>query len=206
MSLPFIASYIAVWILVVFQGLLILALLKQLGELKQLAQLRGVPGEDRLQPGTAAPEFDGLDLRSAEPITTRVFDKQGGALLFLSPECGSCLELANGLREPAISRLPPIVTFCQGNDSTCASYIDRLGPEIYTLRDDDNTVSTRYRVDGSPTAIVINPDLTIGGYGHPLNIEDLKRLLARILGTNEGNEAAEPTTESVNMLSSEVAG
>jgi len=204
MSLPFIVSYIGVWILVVFQGLLILALLKQLSELKQLARLGGVPGEDRLPVGTAAPEFDGLDLRSAQRVTVQVFDGQGGALLFLSPECGSCLELANGLQS-ALNGLPPIITLCQGSDSTCEALIGRLGPQIYTLRDDDNSVSKRYRVDGSPTAIVISPDLTIGAYGHPLNVEDFKRLLARTLGTDVRNMAAQPT-ESIVVLSSEVPG
>ncbi len=205
MSFPFIASYIAMWILVVFQGLLIVALLKQLGEVKQLVELRGVTGEDRLPAGTAAPNFEGLDLRTAQRMTTHVFDGQGGALLFLSPECGSCLDLANGLRQPALTRLPPIITFCQGSDSACASFVNRMGPEIYTLSDDDNNVAMRYHVDGSPTAIVINPDLTIGAYGHPVNIEDLKRLLARTLGTSEAKAEAE-TTESIAVLSSEVPG
>ena len=87
----------------------------------------------------------------------------------------------------------------------CKSFINRLGPEVYTLSDDDNEVATHYRVDGSPTAVVIGPDLTIRAYGHPQNIEDLKRLLARTLGTGEGSAAA-GTTNSMAVVSSEVAG
>lgn len=203
MSFPFVASYIAMWLLVVFQGLLIVALLKQLGELKQLVELKGVAGEDQLPAGTEAPDFEGLDLRSGQRITTRVFAGQGGALLFLSPECGSCLDLANGLRQPALGALPPVLTFCQGDNSTCSSFVNRLGPEVYTLRDDDNDVATQYRVDGSPTAIVLSPELTIRGYGHPQNIEDLKRLLSRTLGTGKGN--AETGTKSMSVVSSEVS-
>jgi len=203
MSFPFVASYIAVWILVVFQGLLILALLKQLSELKLLIRLGGVAGEDGLPAGTAAPDFEGLDLRSATRITTNVFEGRGGALLFLSPACGSCLQLADGLRQPALSELPPILIFCQGDDSACASFIKRLGPEVYTLRDDDDGIAKSYRVDGSPTAIAINPDLTIRSYGHPLNIEDLKRLF--VLTISDTNVEA-GTTEPMAVLSSEVSG
>ena len=205
MSFPFVVSYIAMWLLVVFQGLLILALLKQLGELKQLAQFRGVPGVDPLLAGSAAPKFEALDLRSAERITTHVFNGHGGALLFLSPECGSCLELADGLRQSALNGLPPIVTFCQGSKLACASFVNRLGPEIYTLSDDDNEVAMRYRVDGSPTAVVINPDVTIAAYGNPLNLQDLKRLLARTLGSSEAKAEA-ATTQSTSVLSSGVPG
>ena len=205
MGFPFFASYVAVWILVVFQGLLILALLKELGELKKLARLGGVAGEDRLPAGTEAPEFEGSDLRSRQRITTHVFASQGGALLFLSPECGSCLQLADELRQPALSELPPILTFCQGNDSACAAFVNRLGSEVYTLSDDDNNIAKRYRVDGSPTAVVINPDLTIGSYGHPLNIEDLKRLVARTPGVSETSAETVPT-EPIAVFSSEVPG
>lgn len=203
MGFPFFTSYIAVWILVIFQGLLILALLKQLGELKQLVQLGGIAGEDRLPAGTEAPHFEGLDLRSGQLITTHVFASQGGALLFLSPECGSCQQLADGLRQPGLRELPPILTLCQGDDSACAAFVNRLGSEVYTLSDDDNNIAKRYRVDGSPTAIVINPDLTIGSYGHPLNIEDLKRLLARTPRASETSAETVPT-EPIAVFSSEV--
>ena len=207
MGFPFVASYIAVWILVIFQGLLILALLKQLAEVKQLARLGGVAGAEPLPAGTPAPDFEGIDLRSAKRLTKQVFAGQGGVLLFLSPECGSCVELADGLRRSELSELLSILTFCQGEESPCASFINRLGPEIYTLRGhfDDGSVAKSYHVDGSPTAVVINPDLTIAGYGHPLNVEDLKQLLADTRRTSEANGKAE-TTESMAVLSSEVSG
>lgn len=206
MGFPFVASYIAVWILVIFQGLLIIALLKQLAEVKQLARLGGVAGADQLPAGTPAPDFEGIDLRSAKPLTKQVFAGQGGVLLFLSPECGSCVELADGLRRSEPGELPPIVTFCQGEESPCASFINRLGPEIYTLRGhfDDGSVAKSYHVDGSPTAVVINPDLTIGSYGHPLNVGALNELLAETQRTNQAN-GKPGTTASMAVLSPEVS-
>ena len=206
MGFPFVASYIAAWILIIFQGLLILALLKQLAEVKQLARLGGVAGADPLPAGTPAPDFEGIDLRSAEPLTKQIFAGQGGLLLFLSPECGSCVEVADGLRRSELSKLLPILTFCQGEESPCATFINRLGPEIYTLRGhfDDGSVAKSYHVDGSPTAVVINPDLTIASYGHPLSVAALNELVAETLRTNEA-DGKPGTTESMAVLSSEVS-
>src|SRR5688500_20377107 len=81
MGFPFVASYIAVWILVIFQGLLILALLKHLAEVKQLARLGGVAGADPLPAGAPAPDFEGVDLRSAKRLTKQIFAGRGGLLL-----------------------------------------------------------------------------------------------------------------------------
>lgn len=206
MGFPFVASYIAVWILVIFQGLLILALLKQLAEVKKLARLGGVAGADPLPVGTPAPDFEGIDLRFAKPVTKYLFAGEGGVILFLSPDCGSCLELVDGLRQSALSESLPILTFCQGDESACASFIKRLGPKIYTLRGDfdDGSVAKSYHVDGSPTAVVINPDLTISSYGHPINVAGLKGLLAETQRTNEAN-GKPGTTDSMAVLSSEVS-
>lgn len=206
MGFPFVASYIAVWILVIFQGLLILALLKQLAEVKQLARLGGVSSADPLAAGTPAPDFEGVDLRSAKRLTKQMFAGQGGLLLFLSPECGSCVEVADGLRGSELSELLPILTFCQGEEAPCAAFINRLGPEIYTLRGhfDDGSVAKNYHVDGAPTAVVINPDLTIGGYGHPLSVAALNELVAGTQRTNEAN-GKPATAESMAVLSSEVS-
>ena len=85
--------------------------LKQLAEVKKLARLGAVAGADPLPVRTPAPDFEGIDLRSAKPVTKHVFAGEGGVLLFLSPECGSCLELADGLRQSALSESLSNLTF-----------------------------------------------------------------------------------------------
>jgi hypothetical protein len=71
-------SYIAVWVSVLFQGFLALALLRYLGELRDLMkQAWGGAAEedfredDFLPAGGRAPEFAGFDARSGKPIRIR---------------------------------------------------------------------------------------------------------------------------------------
>src|SRR5262245_48947149 len=98
----FYASYIAVWILVLFQGFMTLALLRYLQELRDLIKQTGGGTEedfqedDFLPTGSRAPEFAGFDARSRKPLGIHNLNG-GGALLFLSSECRLCRGLAESL-------------------------------------------------------------------------------------------------------------
>lgn len=201
MGSSFFVSYVAIWLLVLFQGLLVLALLRQLAELRRLVESGGAQGEDRLPVGSPAPEFEGLDARSGRRVDSHSLNGRGGVLIFLSPECGTCKDLADGLWRPAMDGLPPIITFCQGGQQSCASFVRRLGPEVHVLRDDADEAATRYHVSGSPTAVVIDGEQKIRGYGHPQNVEDLKRLLSRSLGTGGAGAEVEEKSRPVTSAS-----
>ena len=182
MKFTFFASYLAIWILVLFQGLLVLALLRQLAELRRLVELGGLHGEDRLPAGSLAPEFAGIDVRSGREVTLQSFSEVGGVLLFLVPDCNVCNGLANSIRPPVTDELPPVVVFCQDTEGHCAPFRERLGAQVHLLGKSEETAE-RYQVFGSPTAIVIDGELKIRAYGHPQEIKDLKQLVARSLVT-----------------------
>ena len=190
MSFSFFASYIAIWILVLFQGFLILALLRQLTELRRLLEMGGLHVEDRLPQGSPAPEFEGFDARSGQPVGTRILSGRGGILLFLSPDCTVCRGLVASLRQPAIDALPPIIALCQGAEQSCGRLVKRLGPEVNLLIKGTHEIAARYRVTGSPTAVVVDDERKIRGYGNPQNIEDLGRLLSRSLVADSADEWA----------------
>lgn len=183
------ASYVALWALVVFQGLLILVLLRQLAELRRLAAQGGLPSEDLLPAGSPAPDFAGRDLRSGLHVSSRDLDGRGGVILFLSA-CDVCKKLADNLRQGPTKDLPPIVAFCQGGEGSCAGIVKGLAPEVPLLLESAEKTAARYRVNSSPTAVVVDGKRRIRGYGHPENVEDLKRLLARSLGA--GSREADP--------------
>lgn len=179
MNFSFFASYIAIWILVLFQGLLILALLRQLAELHRLMERGVLQGEDRLLAGSRAPKFAGLDVRTGQQVGSHILNGSGGVILFLSPECVVCKSLADSLTQRAISRLPPIIVFCKGGEQGCSYFVKRLGLEIHLLREGAEETAARYHVSGFPTAIAVDGKQKIRGYGHPKNLEDLRQLLAR---------------------------
>lgn len=190
MSFSFFTSYIAIWVLVLFQGLLVIALLRQLAELRRLVEMGGFQ-EDRLPAGSPAPRFAGLDVRSGQQVSSYSLNGRGGVLLFLSPDCTVCKGLADSLRPPALNDLPPVIAFCQGGERACERFIKRLGPGVSLLFDVAGETAARYHVSGSPTAVVVDEKQRVRGYGNPQDVEDLKRLLARSLVA----EAAEPEVQ-----------
>jgi hypothetical protein len=92
-------SYIAVWVLVLFQGFLALALLRYLGEVRDLMKQAwgGAAeedfGEDDLLPaGVKAPGFTGFDARSGKTIGIRDLDG-GGARCSFCHGNADCVEV-----------------------------------------------------------------------------------------------------------------
>ncbi len=187
MTFGFSASYIASWIVVLFQGLLIVFLLRQLAELRRLGEQGGLPGEDHLSTGSPAPEFAGFDARSGQQIGSRSLSGLGGVILFLSPDCTVCKGLAGSLRQPAMNDLPPIIALCPGGEQACAGVVKGLGLEVYLLFTGAEEMAARYHVSNFPTAVVVDAKQKIRGYGHPENVEDLKRLVADSLGADSIN-------------------
>lgn len=191
MRFSFTASYIAIWILVLFQGLLVLALLRQLTELRRLIEAGGLQADDRLPVGSPAPEFSGVDLRSGEQVRMDSLSWFGGVMLFLSPDCGVCKGLAEGLRQPATDGLPRIVVFCQGEEQACSRFVKRLDPEVHLLVKGAKKTAALYHVSGFPTAIAVDRKQRIVGYGHPENVGDLKDFWARSLKTDSADAVVE---------------
>jgi hypothetical protein len=204
MSFGFSASYIAIWAIVLFQALLIVALLRQLAELRRLLEMGGLQGEDHLPAGSAAPRFAGLDTRTGQQVGIRSLSGSGGAVLFLSPDCSVCENRVASMRQPAMIGLPPIVIFCQGGKQHCADFLKGLGSGVHLLQEGAEETAGRYGVSGFPTAVVIDANQKIRRYGHPKNVDDLRRLLARSLDANP-EDADDELKPNLAVLSSKVS-
>ena len=197
MSSAFFTSYVAMWILVLFQGLIILALLRELSELRRRLELGALENEDRLPIGTEAPEFTGVDVRTRQPVTLKTIDREGGAILFLTPDCNLCKNLANSLRAPALSDLPTVIEFCQGSERGCSAFFERLDPKGHLVHRGAEQVAALYHVTGSPTAVIVDGERKIRGYAHPQDLEDLKKLLTRALRAESETTKIETDSQTV---------
>lgn len=193
MSFGFTATYLALWALVIFQSLLILALLRQMGEIRKRIDEGGLPVDDRLPTGVPAPELAGADLRTGEPVGLRSLDGRGGVLLFLSPVCTVCKGLAEGLSRRGGEESVPVIAICQGEEEACSQFASRLGPHIPLLVDEDFALGTRYRISGSPTAVVLDGETAVRAYGHPREATDLDFLVKRALA-GEAPPSTEPSS------------
>lgn len=192
MSFGFTATYIALWGLVLFQTLLILALLRQLGEIKKRIDEGGLPADDRLPTGTPAPALAGTDLRSGEPAELAALEGQAAVLLFLAPACTVCKGLSESLGRGERESPVPMIAICQGKETSCATFASRLGPDIPLIADEEFEISSLYRVTGSPTAVVLNGDHAVRAYGHPREAGHLDYLVERALAEPEEVFPGEP--------------
>jgi hypothetical protein len=185
--------------------LLALALLRRLEELRgMMKQAWGDAAEedfqedDFLPTGSRAPEFDGLDARSGEPVGIHNLDR-GGVLLFLSSECRLCRGLAESLKQYPLNGMPPIIAVCRGGDEAARIFGKRLREDISLMLEGAEETARLYHVSSYPTSVVIGPTRIVRGYGHPTDLESLRSLLDRSL-SGDGAEV-EVTAQSATLRS-----
>lgn len=191
MSFEFYSSYIALWIWAIFQGLLTLAIFRQVLELeKRAGNWKGIPGGESLV-GARAPEFSGADVSSGRPINVNIFEGHGGVILFLSAYCPACRSLAKSLQGVSVESLLPIVASCTGDKQEILKLGKQLGLQIPLLLDEVGDTASLYRVSSTPTAVVLDDECRIRIHSGIRNLEDLQQLLTRsTAGTTKDGELA----------------
>ncbi len=185
MRLSFYSSYIALWALAIFQGLLILALVGQLAKLRRVAALGGF-SEDQLPEGSRAPEF--IDTHRGSKSGVRGLEGSGGVLLFLSSECLVCRGLTDSLGRAGSEELPLVIAFCQGREKGCAAFAKRLGSGARMILDSAEDTAARYQISRFPTAVMVDAQRKIRGYCHPRDLKELKQAWYRISSHSSGTQ------------------
>ena len=182
MNFGFYSSYVALWVWVIFQGLLTLAIFKKVLELERRAATAGVIADGKSLVGTPAPKFSGDDLRSGRSLNLNFFNGQGGVILFLTAHCSVCRHLSKTLEDGIVQSLPPIVSICTGDPKGTAKLGKLLAQQIPLLMDGANDAVSAYGVSGYPTAVVLDHERTIRAHSSISDAEDLKRLVASVAG------------------------
>ena len=182
MNFGFSASYIALWVIVAFQALVIVGLLRQLAELGNKVKSGNLLGEDWLPAGTLAPAFSGSALGSGRRIDRNIFEGRGGMILFVSSLCPVCKDLAAGIQQADHDSLPQMVAFCIGRESSCARFLKRIGDQVPLLLEKADETASRYHVSGFPTVVIMDGEKRILSYGHPQDVNELQHLWDQSLG------------------------
>jgi hypothetical protein len=181
MSFTFLSTYLALWGLVLFQSLIILGLLRELTEIRRLAEDGRLP--QRLPVGAHGPRLKGSDLRTGAAIDSSLFAGRELMLLFLSPGCRMCWRLADGTRKPAAEPALSRIAVCQGSAAECAGFADVLASDVPLLLDATGGSSRSYGVRSTPVAFVLDPDGRVRASGSPRHAGELAELLERARAT-----------------------
>jgi peroxiredoxin len=163
MSSFFYVSYGALWVLIVFQTLVLVGLVRTVG-----SGPRGLgppTGGARLL-NTKAPTFDAVDV-FGEPAGSAEFAGRLTALLFVSKSCSACtltLEEMGALKAKADDS---VVVVCQSSRDECLELIQEYELDVPVIADEDLQIGDRFEVSAVPTAVLIGDDGRIRSYGHP---------------------------------------
>ena len=182
MDFGFYSSYVALWIWVIFQGLLTLAIFKKVVELEKRAGTAVVMDDGKSLVGTKAPKFSGTDFRSGGSLNLEIFNGHGGVILFLAAHCSVCRNLSKSLEDDLLETLPPILGICTGDIKGVERLGKRIAPQIPLLVDGADDAASTYKVSSYPTAVVLDGERRIRAYSGISSPEDLKRLVALTTG------------------------
>ena len=83
-----------------------------------------------------------------------------------------------------------VIAFCQGQEQPCSEFVT---PGIPLILEGAAETAARYHASGFPTAVVVDGQRKIRGYGHPHNADDLKTLVAGSLGERVVSEELQAT-------------
>jgi peroxiredoxin len=189
MSVPFVLSYVALWILVVLQGLVLLGLARVVHRLQQDGDaFATAPLDSERLGGQEAPRISGTDVFGA-PVDSADFAGRLAAVLFVSPSCSSCTVTLDELHALEGKVEGNLLLVCHGDTEECQRLARDYHITLPVMADVDQQIGKRYDVAGVPTAVLIGRSGRIMRYGHPERAEELEGMLQESPGPVDATEA-----------------
>jgi hypothetical protein len=179
MTSIFYVSYALLWVVVVFQSLVLLGVVRLARRPASTAGAEPGPVSSGALIGELVPSFSAVDVDGRRFDETSLPDTMN-ALLFVSPDCVTCmasLEEINGLSAKVDGSLAVV---CLGEVADCRRLRElyELEERIPVVVDTTREVSDAFEVLGTPTAVLIGGNGRIRTYGHPMDKDELVRLVA----------------------------
>lgn len=175
MTGPFYISYAALWIVVTFQTLVLLGLLRSHARASESSHMHEPQFDDSLR-GTRIPAFTARDVSGAVVDESLIIGRRT-ALLFVSPTCSTCSATLEELQALEQKSNGGVLVVCQAASADCLALSTRYGIDASVIVDADREISQLLGVNGAPTAVIVSESGIIESYGHPMRGPDLENLL-----------------------------
>lgn len=191
---------IALWVVVILQGLFICFLAKELAELRQSVQSGAAALQDGLPFGTKAPEFAAVSLRSHDVVHSSSLQGRRRLILLLSPDCGDCRRLTSQLDWLPQPLAAQFIVLCTGDSRRCQRLLVRAPASIPAIIAEQPDIVAAFKVRGFPALVVIDEHWRVAGHGYPHDIRDVDTILKaseqRIKDASTGTELVSLTAEA----------
>lgn len=176
MSGAWLASYIVLWAVVLFQGVVIFVLLRQLGII-YLGTAQGV-ARDGIAAGQRAPDFTLPNLAGGH-VSLADFRGHSLLLVFGSTSCAPCRTLVPDLNEFARTRAGEFraLFLIRGTPAETQRFVDELDVQVPVALHNDEELPDKYKARVTPFAFVIDGEGIVRAKGLANNREHLDMLL-----------------------------
>jgi methylamine dehydrogenase accessory protein MauD len=181
MSLLWLISYLALWLLVLMLGFLLIGTLRALGLLRwRLDQFEATTpsrlGRNGLKPGKKAPEFSLPGVTGGE-VNLHDFAGRKLLLAFMQPGCGPCHGITPELNRLQDAGEVQVVVVQNGDVETVRKWEDKHRPRFPVAVQERLSLSKRYEVFATPFAFLIDERGVIASRG----IASTKQYLGYVL-------------------------
>jgi len=177
----FMASYVALWLLVAFLSSVAIGLLREVTDLKRSMGREGLAPEPPLVIGSRAPNFSALDVGSGRRETADILRGRSSLVVFTTPHCPTCRHLVHSLESVPGVGLFSKVTVCKGDKNDCGRFLDKLSPGVPLLLDAEGELSRAYGVLGYPAVVFVDAKRRVRAYGHPKDVKGFEQFVAGAL-------------------------
>jgi peroxiredoxin len=174
-SALFLLSYVALWLIVIFQTMVILGLTRTVYRRDQQAVPDGTRDEDPIPVGEPAPRFTALDVAGTR-VDETIFSGSLTALLFVSPGCSTCVATLSEVEALRQKVNGDVIVVCRAETAECGRLGSSYGLQTRVIVDEDHSLSDRFGVRTTPTAVLIGPTGRIVTHGYPMHGDELERL------------------------------
>jgi peroxiredoxin len=164
-------SYVALWLLVIAQSLILLGVVRTIYELKNSLGGHSLNSDERWR-GRDVPAFTTLDI-SGGLIDSAKFRDHLTALLFVSPTCKSCTATLDEVKALGARTNGNVVVLCRADHDECVGLAEDAELNVPFVVDEGLEISRLFDVSSVPTAVLIDEDGRIQRYGHPMRGEEL---------------------------------